>query len=165
MTVHRLLGWQRGSASRFRHDTANRLPYDVVVIDETSMVSLTMMCRLLEALRPDTRLVLVGDPDQLTSVDAGAVLADLAARPVSGVENPVLAGLIESDLSAADDPYEAALGARERERLRGGVVRLSRGRRFGGAIAQLAVAVRDGRADDVVRLLNAGTKEVPPSAR
>jgi exodeoxyribonuclease V alpha subunit len=45
------------------------------------MVSLTMMARLLEAVRPDARLLLVGDPDQLTSVDAGAVLADLVARP------------------------------------------------------------------------------------
>ena len=52
-------------------------PHDVVVVDETSMVSLTMMARLLEAIRPDARLVLVGDPDQLASVEAGAVLADL----------------------------------------------------------------------------------------
>jgi exodeoxyribonuclease V alpha subunit len=49
----------------------------VIVVDETSMVSLTMMARLLEAVRPETRLVLVGDPDQLASVEAGAVLADL----------------------------------------------------------------------------------------
>ncbi len=84
-TVHALLGWRPGSSVRFRHDRANRLPYDVIVVDETSMVSLTLMARLLEAVRPDTRLVLVGDPDQLASVEAGAVLADLvdglAARP------------------------------------------------------------------------------------
>ncbi|HEX2212474.1 MAG TPA: exodeoxyribonuclease V subunit alpha, partial [Mycobacterium sp.] len=60
-----------------RHHRANRLPHDVVVVDETSMVSLTMMARLLEAVRPDARLILVGDPDQLSSVEAGAVLADL----------------------------------------------------------------------------------------
>ncbi len=75
-----------------RFNETNHLPYDVIVVDETSMVSLTMMCRLLEAVRPEARLVLVGDPDQLTSVDAGAVLADLVARPVTGVENPVLRG-------------------------------------------------------------------------
>ena len=51
------------------------------MVDETSMVSLTMMARLLEALRPTTRLVLVGDPDQLASVEAGAVLGDLADAP------------------------------------------------------------------------------------
>ncbi|HET7066941.1 MAG TPA: exodeoxyribonuclease V subunit alpha [Nocardioides sp.] len=78
-TLHRLLGWRRGSRNRFRHDRRNRLPHDVIVVDETSMVSLTMMARLVEAVRSDCRLVFVGDPDQLASVDAGAVLADLVA--------------------------------------------------------------------------------------
>ena len=77
MTLHRLLGWRPDNTTRFRHDRGNRLKYDVVVVDESSMVELLMMGRLLEAMRPDTRLVLVGDPDQLTSVGAGAVLADL----------------------------------------------------------------------------------------
>jgi exodeoxyribonuclease V alpha subunit len=76
-TLHRLLGWRPESSTRFRHHRGNRLPHDVVVVDETSMVSLTMMARLLEAVRPDARLVLVGDPDQLASVEAGAVLSDL----------------------------------------------------------------------------------------
>ena len=76
-TLHRLLGWRPGSSTRFRHHRGNKLPHDVVVVDETSMVSLTLMARLLEAVRPDARLVLVGDPDQLASVEAGAVLADL----------------------------------------------------------------------------------------
>ncbi|WP_373194289.1 exodeoxyribonuclease V subunit alpha [Mycobacterium marinum] len=76
-TLHRLLGSRPDTSSRFRHHRGNRLPHDVIVIDETSMVSLTMMARLLEAVRPQTRLLLVGDPDQLASVEAGAVLADL----------------------------------------------------------------------------------------
>ena len=76
-TLHRLLGWRPESSTRFRHHRGNKLPQDVVVVDETSMVSLTMMARLLEAVRPDARLVLVGDPDQLASVEAGAVLSDL----------------------------------------------------------------------------------------
>jgi len=78
-TLHRLLGWRRGSRNRFRHDRRNRLPHDVIVVDETSMVSLTMMARLVESVRSDCRLVFVGDPDQLASVEAGAVLADLVA--------------------------------------------------------------------------------------
>ena len=77
MTLHRLLGPRPDTSSRFKHDRGNRLPHDVIVVDETSMVSLTMMARLLEAVRPDTRLILVGDADQLASVEAGAVLADL----------------------------------------------------------------------------------------
>ncbi|MGV0872017.1 exodeoxyribonuclease V subunit alpha [Mycolicibacterium sp. XJ879] len=76
-TLHRLLGSRPDTSARFRHNRANRLPHDVIVVDETSMVSLTMMARLLEAVRPDARLILVGDPDQLASVEAGAVLADL----------------------------------------------------------------------------------------
>jgi len=77
MTLHRLLGSRPDTSSRFRHNRGNRLPHDVIVVDETSMVSLTMMARLLEAVRPDARLILVGDANQLASVEAGAVLADL----------------------------------------------------------------------------------------
>lgn len=77
VTLHRLLGFRPGTSARFKHHRGNRLPHDVVVVDETSMVSLTLMARLLEAVRPETRLFLVGDPDQLASVEAGAVLADL----------------------------------------------------------------------------------------
>jgi exodeoxyribonuclease V alpha subunit len=76
-TIHRLLRSRPDNSSRFRHHRENRLPHDVVVVDEASMVSLTLMARLLEALRPDSRLLLVGDPDQLASVEAGAVLADM----------------------------------------------------------------------------------------
>ena len=160
VTLHRLLGWRPDSATRFRHDADDRLPHDVVVVDETSMVSLTMMARLLEAVRPDARLVLVGDPDQLASVDAGAVLGDLVARPVRGEPDPALLGLLEADLAAADDPDETALSPAEVRRLGNGVVRLSRGRRYGGAIAELAVAVRAGDEDAVLEVLHRGDPAV-----
>ncbi|WP_406278463.1 exodeoxyribonuclease V subunit alpha [Nocardia sp. NBC_00881] len=162
-TLHRLLGWQRGRTTRFKHHEFNRLPYDVIVVDETSMVSLTMMSRLLAALRPDTRLVLVGDPDQLASVDAGAVLADLVAGPVAGAPNPVLEEIIGPESTAPEDHPEG-LTALERIRLRGGIVRLTRGRRFGGRIADLAVAVRAGDADTALGLLRAGGTELSLSA-
>jgi exodeoxyribonuclease V alpha subunit len=74
-TIHGLLG--RRTASRFWHDRDRPLPHDVVVIDETSMGSLSLMARLLEAVRPDARVILIGDPDQLPSVEAGSVLADI----------------------------------------------------------------------------------------
>ena len=80
-TLHRLLGWRPGASTRFRHDHDNRLPYDVVVVDESSMVGLTLMARLLDALAPEAQLVLVGDPGQLASVEAGAVLGDLVDSP------------------------------------------------------------------------------------
>jgi len=78
-TMHRLLGFRPDNRTRFRHDRTRRLPHDVVVVDETSMASLENVARLLEALRPDTRLILVGDADQLASVEAGAVLHDVVA--------------------------------------------------------------------------------------
>ncbi|MFD5179072.1 exodeoxyribonuclease V subunit alpha [Nocardia sp. NPDC058379] len=171
-TLHRLLGWQRGRTTRFRHHEHNRLPYDVVVVDETSMVSLTMMSHLFSALRTDTRLVLVGDPDQLASVDAGAVLADLVAGPISGAPNPALSELLRSDSApggedaaevadhAGAQPDPESLSALEQRRLRGGIVRLTRGRRFGGRIADLAVAVRAGDADAALAILRAGGADV-----
>ena len=76
-TIHRLLRSIPGSGTRFRHDARNPLPHDVVIVDEASMVGLGLMARLLDALSPATRLLLVGDPDQLASVEAGTVLADL----------------------------------------------------------------------------------------
>jgi len=83
-TLHRLLGTRPDNRTRFRHHRGNRLGYDVVVVDETSMVSVTMMARLLEAIRPEARLVLVGDADQLASVEAGAVLKDLVEGLAGG---------------------------------------------------------------------------------
>lgn len=77
-TIHRLLG-ARGISTRFRHDAQHPLPHDVVVIDEASMVSLQLTARLLEAIRPDARVILIGDPDQLASVEAGSVLGDIVA--------------------------------------------------------------------------------------
>jgi exodeoxyribonuclease V alpha subunit len=133
------------------------------VVDETSMVPLSLMARLLEALRPDARLVLVGDPDQLASVEAGAVLGDLVARP------PVVATLGEhvttavppenADPDAPEDPDSAAEGAAEEQRaLANGVVRLVTVHRQGSdsAILPLAAAIRDGDADAVLDVLRAG---------
>ncbi len=148
-TLHRLLGWRPGSRSRFRHDAANHLPYDVVVVDESSMVSLTMMARLLEALRPTARLVLVGDPDQLTPVDAGAVLSDLVHRPAP---SGAMAGAL------GDGPDTGDLDEQERRQLRNGVVRLRVSQRYGPGIAGLAEAVRRGEAERVLELLETGAE-------
>jgi exodeoxyribonuclease V alpha subunit len=93
-TIHRLLGYRPGSRSRFHHDGDQRLPHDVVIVDETSMVSLSLMARLIEALRSDARLVLVGDPGQLASIEAGAVLGDIVAGAGGAGETPGVAVLV-----------------------------------------------------------------------
>tara|TARA_B100000700_G_scaffold255843_1_gene288803 strand:- start:3858 stop:6107 length:2250 start_codon:yes stop_codon:yes gene_type:complete len=82
-TLHRLLG-SRPDTRRFRHDRHNPLPLDVLVVDEASMVDVSMMAAMLEALPPRARLVLLGDKDQLASVEAGSVLGDLCARAEGG---------------------------------------------------------------------------------
>ena len=78
-TLHRLLG-SLPNSRHFRHHPANPLPADLVVVDEASMVDVEMMAQLIAALRPRARLVLLGDKDQLSSVEAGAVLGDLCQR-------------------------------------------------------------------------------------
>jgi len=75
-TLHRLLGAMPPSPY-FRHDATKPLVYDLVVVDEASMVDLALMSKLLDALKPGSRLILLGDKDQLASVESGAVLADL----------------------------------------------------------------------------------------
>ncbi len=83
-TIHRLLGTIPQS-TKFRHNAGNPLPVDVLVVDEASMVSLALMAKLLAALKPDARLVLVGDQNQLPPVDAGNVLGDLCrAATING---------------------------------------------------------------------------------
>jgi len=83
LTLHALLRNRPGSMTRFQHHADNPLPHDVVIVDEMSMVSMVMMNRLLDALKPTARLVMVGDPDQLSSVDAGSVLADITRAPAA----------------------------------------------------------------------------------
>ncbi|MFZ2238358.1 MAG: AAA family ATPase, partial [Gordonia amarae] len=82
VTVHSLLSWRPGANPRYNR--TNTLPHDVVVVDETSMLSMTAMSYVLDAIRPDARIIFVGDPHQLESVDAGAVLADLVDRVDAG---------------------------------------------------------------------------------
>ncbi len=129
-TLHKLIG-AYPSGTRSRYHAGNPLPYDVVVVDETSMVSLSMFARLLDALRPHARLVLVGDPDQLASVEAGAVLSDLDAIEGRG---PVGAGVarLVTNRRSGDQP----------------------------GLTALAAAVRAGRADDAVEVLRSGTAGV-----
>ncbi len=138
-TLHRLLGWQPGSRSRFRHDASNPLSHSVVIVDESSMVPLTLMARLLAAVRPNARLVLVGDPRQLASVEAGAVLGDIVG-PAATIPAPA---------------YPA--GGRT---VADGIVVLRRVHRFGAGVAAVAEAIDSGDADAAVAALRAAPPDV-----
>ena len=156
-TLHRLLGWRPDSHSRFRHHRGQRLPHDVVIVDETSMVSLSLMARLVEAVRPDARLVLVGDPGQLASIEAGAVLGDIvgpaADRLLIGPQaRASLTQATEHEVAAADPPPGTAVAD--------GIVVLQRVHRFGGAIARLAEAIRRGDGEWVLEVLAEDSEEV-----
>jgi exodeoxyribonuclease V alpha subunit len=157
-TIHRLLGWRPGSHSRFRHDAGNRLPHDVVIVDETSMVGLSLMARLLEAVRSDARVVLVGDPDQLTAIEAGAVLRDIVGPAVTGPRMTTGTRALLARLTGAELPGEA-VAATPGSAVAGfgdGVVVLERGHRFGAGIGAVAAAIRRGEADALVRILREG---------
>ena len=84
-TLHRLLGYGPRYA-RFRHGKNSPLPHQVIIVDEASMIGLELMSHLVPAIRPDARLVLLGDADQLPSVDAGAVFRDLVTPEESSGE-------------------------------------------------------------------------------
>ncbi|PNS08794.1 exodeoxyribonuclease V subunit alpha [Solilutibacter silvestris] len=137
-TLHRLLGPVRGSP-RFRHDAGNPLPCDIVVVDEASMVDLPLMCKLVEAIAAGAQLILLGDADQLPSVEAGDVLAAI--------------------LGAAGDGLQTQDDEASPRSLRGSRVHLLRGWRQSDALqlAPLAEAVRDGDALAALALLRGGT--------
>ena len=124
-TIHRLLGTLPGSTG-FRHNERNPLPCDAVIVDEASMVDLPLMTALVSALPPQARLILIGDRDQLASVEAGAVLGDICR--------------------AAESPGSAVAGC---------VTVLDRNYRFGdgSGIAALSRAVNAGDDREALRLL------------
>ena len=172
VTLHRLLGWTP-TQTRFRHNRLNRLPHDVIVVDETSMVSLSLMARLVEAVRPDARLVLVGDPEQLASVEAGAVLGDLVGPAIRGLRmreasRRVLSRAADQEV-VASEPHllggsgaesgagsGAGSGSGSATPVGDGIVVIRRVHRYGGDIARLAEAIQRGDADETITVLSAG---------
>ncbi|WP_421548106.1 exodeoxyribonuclease V subunit alpha [Pseudomonas sp. QD4] len=155
-TVHRLLG-NRPGTRHFRHHAGNRLPLDVLVVDEASMIDLEMMANLLDALPMHARLVLLGDKDQLASVEAGAVLGDLCRDAEAGWYSPAT----RDWLQAISGENLAASGLQEdhgqTHPLAQQVVMLRHSRRFGegSGIGQLARWVNQQQADEARRLLAA----------
>lgn len=110
-TLHRLLGVQ-GDSPRFRHGADQPLAHDVVVVDEASMVDLPLMCKLVEAVADGAALVLLGDPDQLPSVEAGDVLAAICSAAGTRAPMPdALAGLIGDAPPAHAGLDDASSGA------------------------------------------------------
>jgi exodeoxyribonuclease V alpha subunit len=164
-TLHRLLGYRRGRVS-FRHGPEHPLPVDVLVVDEASMVDLALMAKLVAALPPAARLLLVGDRDQLASVEAGAVLGDIGAGPVTRF-SPAMAERIESltgesvervgpsAASAGGSAGDVAMGGDGAPAILDSVVLLTRSYRFGpkSGIGAAAAAVNAGDAERLLAVL------------
>ncbi|AIR89368.1 exodeoxyribonuclease V subunit alpha [Pseudomonas cremoricolorata] len=153
-TVHRLLGSRPGTR-HFRHHRGNPLPLDVLVVDEASMIDLEMMANLLEALPPKARLVLLGDKDQLASVEAGAVLGDLCRDAEAGFYSPATWAWLETVNGERLDASGLREGDEQRHVLAQQVVMLRHSRRFaeGSGIGELARAVNEQRPADARRAL------------
>ncbi|NYH46479.1 exodeoxyribonuclease V subunit alpha [Xanthomonas arboricola] len=155
-TLHRLLGVIPDSP-HFRHHADNPLPLDLIVVDEASMVDLPLMCKLVEAVADGTQLILLGDADQLPSVEAGDVLAAIlqAAGPGDALQ-PQDAQALQALLG--NPPADTTPTASHGGGLAGHRVHLLRGYRQADdfALAPLADAVRAGDADTALALLRSG---------
>jgi exodeoxyribonuclease V alpha subunit len=152
-TVHRLLGW---SAGGFRHHQGNPLPLDMLVVDEASMLDLELAARLMDALPEHASLVLLGDRNQLASVEAGAVLANLCREDVVNAFSPDF---------VADAVKAGAPGLTVTPRalaLTDNVVELQKSWRFDAdsGIAALSALIRDGQAQEAGKLLEEGRNDL-----
>jgi exodeoxyribonuclease V alpha subunit len=141
-TLHSLLG-ARPDSRQFRHHAAQPLDVDVLIVDEASMVHLEMMDALLQALPPHARLVLLGDKDQLASVEAGAVLGDLCRDAAQGRYSTDTAQFVQTVAGQTLGAVYLAAGSSAPPLAQQTVV-LRESRRFGGPIGQLALAVNRG---------------------
>lgn len=144
-TLHRLLG-SRGDSPQVRHHADNPLPLEVLVVDEASMVDLALMAKLLDALPPNARLILLGDKDQLAAVEAGAVFAELCEG--RGLDATAAADLTR--ITGQRVPVESP-----RSRLGDAVVLLTHSHRFAGdsGIGELARRINTGDARGTLDLL------------
>jgi exodeoxyribonuclease V alpha subunit len=152
-TLHRLLG--AGFGHGFRHDRDNPLVLDCLVVDEASMIDLPLMARLLEALPPHSRLILLGDRDQLASVEAGNVLGDITGHGREIRYSHAQTGFLES-LGMTVDEAAPADAAPPRIADAVGLLRVSY--RFAGdsGIGELARRVNAGEGETAFRLFEDG---------
>jgi len=144
-TVHKLLGYQRGSV-QFKHNTQNPLNADVVLVDEASMIDIALMSKLVQAVPPHAKLILIGDKDQLSSVETGSVFSDIcrALNPLSALVTDRGEGRGEGESEVEGDEHFAT-----------SLVTLRKNWRFaeGSDIGQLAIAANQGDSATLLSVL------------
>jgi exodeoxyribonuclease V alpha subunit len=148
LTLHSLLGARPDTRST-RHHAGNPLDVDVLIVDEASMIHLEMMASLLDALPPQAMVILLGDKDQLASVEAGAVLGDLCHRAQEGCYTEATAAYVQRSCGEIIPPEMLCGGAELAQQ----TVMLRKSRRFDGPIGMLAGAVNAGDVDGARKVL------------
>lgn len=157
-TLHALLG-ARPDTRQFRFNASHLLDVDILIVDEASMIHLEMMSALLQAMPPGAKLILLGDKDQLASVEAGAVLGDLCRDALSGhydLETARYAQTVAGQIL----PKEFLTTDSQTTPLAQQTVMLRQSRRFGGLIGQLALAVNGGNCELAQTLITRDTMVV-----
>jgi exodeoxyribonuclease V alpha subunit len=163
-TIHRTLGFQSRRPGQFIHHRDNPLTTDVVVVDEASMVDIALMTKLVEAVPQNARLILLGDKDQLASVEAGAIFGDIYNTDVDHSVSLELAQRVAS-LTGVELAAKRAVPL-----LADSTIHLARSYRYDpdSAIARLARAVREGNVERALGALRQGDQDVrwlcPPEA-
>jgi exodeoxyribonuclease V alpha subunit len=162
-TLHALLG-ARVDTREFRFNATNLLDVDILIVDEASMIHLEMMSALLQSLPAGAKLILLGDKDQLASVEAGAVLGDLCRDAIAGNYNVETARYAQATASQGL-PSEFVADGTDPTPLSQQTVMLRKSRRFGGLIGQLALAVNAGHCDLAHNLIAGDTTGVLQSTK
>jgi exodeoxyribonuclease V alpha subunit len=152
-TIHRCLGSIAGSSTQFRHHAGNPLVTDVVLVDEASMVDLALMSRLVAAVPPRARLILLGDQDQLASVEAGAVLGDICN---TGHRRTYSRALVDEVARLGGDRLSVGADAPPDTGIWDCIVQLTRSYRYGpeSGIGTLARAINAGDTATALSVLD-----------
>lgn len=152
MTLHKLLG-ARGDTGSFRFNSVNKLPHDVVIVDEASMLDITMWINMIRALKDDSKLILLGDKNQLASVEAGSILGDICFNSENSFSDPIK--------NALNEAVDLSIGVPD---INDCIVHLTKSYRFddNSGIKRLADAINTGDHELVLELL---TSEEYPEIR
>jgi len=163
-TLHRALGYLPHTPTKFRHDARDPLPADVVLVDEASMVDLALMAKLVDAVAPEARLILLGDKDQLASVEAGAILGDICNADGQRAYSEPFGASLQQVLG--EQASALPLGGPSQTGPWDCIVELTHSFRFASdeGIGRFARALRDGEADAAIaQLANANANDDAPT--
>lgn len=148
-TIHKLLG-ARGTTGTFKYHKGNKLPYDVLIVDEASMLDISLWIHLIRAIKKDTKLILLGDKNQLSSVEAGSILGDICSEATETFSLTISKELFTGEASSTNS-----------ESLNDCIIELTKSYRFGNksGIKLFAESVNSGNNKYAIEILKAHAHE------